>query len=114
MNPAYFSQFMKKINGEGFKSFASYRKLIRIMDYLLDDELSMSEIANAVGILNMKSFYALFNKYFAESPMKWKERMKETSDNYQILIIKKSYRLSLKNIVLINIVIILFISYINI
>ena len=50
MNPAYFSQFMKKINGEGFKSFASYRKLIRIMDYLLDDELSMSEIANAVGI----------------------------------------------------------------
>ena len=85
MNPAYFSQFMKKINGEGFKSFASYRKLIRIMDYLLDDELSMSEIANAVGILNMKSFYALFNKYFAESPMKWKERMKETSDHYQII-----------------------------
>lgn len=85
MNPTYFSQFMKKIGGEGFKTFLSYRKLIHILDLLIDDQLSMVEIANSVGILNMKSFYGLFKKYFEDSPIKWKEKTALINDDcYEI------------------------------
>ena len=83
MNRAYFSQFMKKIGGEGFKTFLSYRKLIHILDQLIDDQLSMAEIAASVGILNMKSFYGLFKKYFDVSPMKWKKKTALIQDHYQ-------------------------------
>lgn len=82
MNRAYFSQFMKKIGGEGFKTFLSYRKLIHILDQLIDDQLSMVEIAASVGILNMKSFYGLFKKYFEVSPIKWKEKTALIQDHY--------------------------------
>lgn len=90
MNPAYFSQFMKKIGGIGFKSFLSYRRLVRITIYLLEDQLSITDIANAVGIQNMKSFYSLFKKYFDESPVKWKERIAKIDNQYHYIEDKES------------------------
>ena len=92
MNRAYFSQFMKKVGGEGFKTFLSYRKLIHILDQLIDDQLSMAEIAASVGILNMKSFYGLFKKYFEVSPIKWKEKTALIQDHYREINEEKPLR----------------------
>lgn len=84
MNPTYFSQFMKKVSGVGFKEFVSYRKLIRAISLLVDTSMSMVDVANTVGIFDMKSFYHVFKKYFHDSPAKWRERILLIEDNYYV------------------------------
>ena len=73
MNATYFSQFMKKVGGIGFKDFVQYRKLIIIQQYLLEQQVPMTEIANRVGIYDMKSFYNTFKRYFNQRPKTWRE-----------------------------------------
>lgn len=82
MNPTYFSQFMKKVGGTGFKEFVLYRKLIFILTYLIENQYSMNEIASFVGITDMKSFYNIFKKSFHMSPTKWKNKVNHIEDNY--------------------------------
>ena len=84
MNATYFSQFMKKVSGVGFKEFVSYRKLIVAEGLLIKSNMSMVDIASAVGIYDMKSFYNVFKKYFHDSPAKWKDNILKITDDYQI------------------------------
>lgn len=85
MNPTYFSQFMKKAGGVGFKDFLTYRKLMVIEMLLIDDQHSMSEIANMVDLGDMKAFYHVFKKYFKTSPAKWREYLQQIADDYEVL-----------------------------
>ncbi len=89
MNPTYFSQFMKKVGGSGFKEFVLYRKLICILTYLIEDKYSMNEIASFVGITDMKSFYNIFKKAFFMSPAKWKNKISMIEDEYDCYINKE-------------------------
>lgn len=82
MNSTYFSQFMKKVGGVGFKEFVSYRKLTTILTYLIDRKYAMTEIGNAVGMRDMKSFYSVFKRYFGVSPAKWREQVSTINDDY--------------------------------
>lgn len=84
MNPAYFSQFMKRIGGVGFKEFVFYRKLIMTCKYLLESQMTMNEIALKVGITDMKSFYSNFKRTFGQSPSKWRSQMKTIGDDYSV------------------------------
>lgn len=84
MNATYFSQFVKKIGGVGFKELVLYRKLMYITAYLLNPSLSMYEIALKVGITDMKSFYNIFKKFYKVSPAKWKNKILLLKDNYVI------------------------------
>ena len=84
MNPTYFSQFMKKVGGVGFKEFVLYRKLIAMLCLLINDDMSMVDIASAVGIFDMKSFYNIFKKHFHLSPAKWKEQVLTIEDDYSL------------------------------
>lgn len=83
MNPTYFSQFMKKVGGTGFKEFILYRKLVYIQRYLIENDYSMNEIASMVGITDMKSFYNIFKKSFHMSPAKWKHMIQEIKDDFE-------------------------------
>lgn len=85
MNPTYFSQFMKRIGGVGFKEFVYYRKLVMICKYLLNPKLTMNETALMVGITDMKSFYGNFKKKFNVSPSKWRHRITQVADEYQMI-----------------------------
>lgn len=85
MNPTYFSQFMKKAGGVGFKDFLTYRKLMVIEMLLIDDQYSMSEIASMVDLGDMKAFYHVFKKFFKTSPAKWREYLQKVTDDYQVL-----------------------------
>lgn len=85
MNSTYFSQFVKRIGGVGFKELVLYRKLIFMTCYLLNPVYSMDEIASKVGITDMKSFYTVFKKHFKESPSKWRHRVLEIENNYEIV-----------------------------
>ncbi|MDA3730696.1 helix-turn-helix domain-containing protein [Niameybacter massiliensis] len=82
MNATYFSQFMKKVGGVNFKDFVQYRKLIMIQGYMLDYSLCMTEIANLVGIYDMKSFYSLFKRYFKKAPKTWRAESWQLEDEY--------------------------------
>lgn len=84
MNATYFSQFMKKVGGIGFKDFVQYRKLIIIQQYLLEQQVPMTEIANRVGIYDMKSFYNTFKRYFNQRPKTWREEACQREDSYRI------------------------------
>ena len=84
MNNTYFSQFMKKMGGVGFKEFVQYRKIILIEGYLLDETLSMVDIASQMGIYDMKSFYNSFKRYFKHSPKTWRDQMKLIKDDYEV------------------------------
>ncbi|MEG0319242.1 MAG: helix-turn-helix domain-containing protein [Niameybacter sp.] len=89
MNATYFSQFMKKIGAVSFKDFVQYRKLIMIQGHLLDKHLCMTEIANRVGINDMKSFYSIFKKYFKKLPKTWREECYGLENQYKILFEKE-------------------------
>ena len=82
MNSAYFSQFMKKVGGVGFKEFVLYRKLTYITALLLDKNYSLDEISLKAGITDTKSFYSLFKKYFNTSPSKWRKSISMIDDSY--------------------------------
>lgn len=84
MNPAYFSQFMKKAGGVGFKDFFMYRKLMLINMLLLDHQYSISEIASMVNLNDMKAFYQIFKKYFHTSPARWREMLWQIPEDYRI------------------------------
>lgn len=83
MNPAYFSQFMKKAGGVGFKDFFLYRKLMVINMLLLDPQYSISEIASLVNLNDMKAFYQMFKKYYHTSPAKWREMLWQIPEDFR-------------------------------
>ncbi|MCD7893222.1 MAG: helix-turn-helix domain-containing protein, partial [Erysipelotrichaceae bacterium] len=83
MNGAYFSQFMKSVSGKGFKEFVTYRKLIICDEMLIETDNSMIEIADNVGIRDMKSFYIIFKRYFQTSPAKYRALIREVKDNFK-------------------------------
>ena len=85
MNSAYFSQFMKKVGGVGFKEFVLYRKLMYITQLLLDETCSLDDIAYKVSISDTKSFYALFKKYYNTSPSKWRRSVGHLKDEYTFI-----------------------------
>ncbi|MDY3367000.1 helix-turn-helix domain-containing protein [Zhenhengia yiwuensis] len=74
----------KKVGGIGFKDFVQYRKLIIIQQYLLEQQVPMTEIANRVGIYDMKSFYNTFKRYFNQRPKTWREEACQREDSYRI------------------------------
>lgn len=84
MNAAYFSQFMKKVGGVGFKEFVSYRKLVFINILLLNESYTLTAIADLVDMTDMKAFYLNFKKIFKTSPAKWREKLMSVTDDYEI------------------------------
>lgn len=82
MNATYFSQFMKKVGGVGFKEYVSYTKYVKIIQYLINDDLTMSQIASKMGITDMKSFYSLFKKYYRMTPAKLKKTLSGIKNDY--------------------------------
>ena len=82
MNSTYFSQFMKKTGGLGFKEFVSYIKFANVVQCLVKDDMTMMEIATKVGMTDMKSFYNSFKKYLHMSPSKWRKSISSLTDCY--------------------------------
>ncbi len=85
MHPTYFSQFMKKVGGIGFKDLLSYHKLAEIEMLLLQEEYSISDIADLVHFIDKKAFYHVFKKYFHTSPSKWREQLFLVEQDYQVI-----------------------------
>ncbi|MBO7746724.1 helix-turn-helix domain-containing protein [Paenibacillus sp. MWE-103] len=73
LTPVYMSRFFKSQTGEGVLSTINKTRLEKAKAYLLDDELSIKNIAELTGFLNSNMFIRTFKKNEGVTPGKYRE-----------------------------------------
>ena len=68
MNAYYFSSYFKKNTGVNFKDYLRTVRMNHAMEMIVSSDMSISEIAKAVGIMDTRTFSELFQKTFGEKP----------------------------------------------
>ena len=68
MNAYYFSSYFKKNTGVNFKDYLRTVRMNHAMEMIVSSDMSISEIARAVGIMDTRTFSELFQKTFGEKP----------------------------------------------
>lgn len=75
MSYGYFSKYFKQKTGVSFVDFVNRKRVAKAERLLAVSNLSVTEIAVAVGIENMAHFYELFKRYLGSTPKQYKSRM---------------------------------------
>lgn len=81
LSPAYFSKLFKK---EMNTTYSDYLLLIRLQKsrvLLMQTTLSISDIADHVGLCNGNYLSTLFKKYYHETPLQFRKRLSTHSTN---------------------------------
>ncbi len=68
-----FSRFFKKTFNTSFFSFLNEYKVSMVCKMLINEDLSISEIAYKVGYNNLTFFYRKFQKHMGMSPSKYRK-----------------------------------------
>lgn len=68
-----FSRFFKKTFNTSFFSFLNEYKVSMVCKMLINEDLSISEIAYKVGYNNLTFFYRQFQKHMGMSPSKYRK-----------------------------------------
>lgn len=77
MNQYYFSTFFKKETGQNFKNYVTEVRMKQAMKILMEsDDIKTSELAQAVGYKDVRSFTDKFKEVYGESPAGYKKRKK--------------------------------------
>jgi len=77
MSYTHFIKTFKKAVGMSFTDFVAYKRIKKAEQQLLtNDDASIAEVAESVGITNLGHFYELFRRYNNCSPKQFKERLK--------------------------------------
>ncbi|MCR5627653.1 MAG: AraC family transcriptional regulator [Lachnospiraceae bacterium] len=63
MNPAYFSNYFKRIIGISFSEYLSVLRIRRACELKETSDMSMTEIAAECGFRNISNFYRIYKKY---------------------------------------------------
>ena len=71
----YFIKQFKKTVGMSFTDFVSFKRIKKAEQLLLTNNMSIAEVAEAVGMTNMGHFYSMFRRYNDCSPGQFKERL---------------------------------------
>ena len=74
-NPDYLCVRFKKITGKSFTEFVNEIKIRQAAEMLLRDEMSVEEIANAVGYSDKGWFIKLFKKQYKMTPANYRRQM---------------------------------------
>jgi AraC-like DNA-binding protein/mannose-6-phosphate isomerase-like protein (cupin superfamily) len=72
----YFIKYFKKVMGLSFVDYVNYKRIKKAERLLLTQDVSIMEVADAVGIPNMAQFYKLFKRHNHCSPKEFKHQMK--------------------------------------
>ncbi|MCQ6560559.1 helix-turn-helix transcriptional regulator [Paenibacillus mendelii] len=75
MSYFYFSKFFKKTTGLTFTEYMNRKRIFRAEQLLLTTGLTITEIAETVGIENMTHFYQLFKRYTGSTPKQFLSKM---------------------------------------
>jgi len=77
----YFIKQFKRIIGMSFTDFVTYKRIQKAEQLLLTKDLSIAEVAEAVGMNNIGHFYRMFHRYNNCTPKQFRERLKRPIDS---------------------------------
>lgn len=72
--PSYFSKFFKKHHGITFLKYLTQYRLTKVQWRLLNQDLSITEIAYASGFVNLKTFNRIFKSELGLTPTEFRKR----------------------------------------
>lgn len=73
----YFVKYFKKVLGMSFLEYVNHQKIKLAERYLLTKDVSVAQVAEAVGMPNMAHFYKVFKKYNRYSPNEFRRKRSE-------------------------------------
>jgi AraC-like DNA-binding protein len=68
----YFVRFFKDQTGQTFHSYLSRLRIKKVEEYLMESDMSITDIAYACGFASLKTFNRLFKKYTGSSPSSYR------------------------------------------
>lgn len=71
----YFVKYFKKIMGMSFLEYVNYKKIKKAERILLTKDVSVSQVAESIGMPNMAHFYKVFKKFNHCSPNEYRKKM---------------------------------------
>jgi len=82
MSYTHFIKTFKKAVGMSFTDFIAYKRIKKAEQQLLtNNDASIAEIAESVGINNLGHFYELFRRFNDCSPKQFKDRLRNVTSN---------------------------------
>ncbi|RBW67433.1 AraC family transcriptional regulator [Bacillus taeanensis] len=75
ISPGYFRAMFKSATGLSPVEYLNRLRIVRAIEYLKDNTLSMSDIAAAVGIYDANYFSRLFRKFIGYSPSEFRNQV---------------------------------------
>lgn len=71
----YFVKYFKKVMGMSFLEYVNFKKIKKAERILLTRDVSVSQVAEGIGMPNMAHFYKVFKKYNNCSPNEYRKKM---------------------------------------
>ncbi|MFC4601179.1 helix-turn-helix domain-containing protein [Cohnella hongkongensis] len=78
MSYTHFIKTFKKAVGMSFTDFVVLKRVKKAEQLLLTSDVSIAEVAEAVGISNLGHFYEMFRRLNGCSPKQFRDRLRET------------------------------------
>lgn len=76
MNPSYFSNFFKINTGKNISDYILEARMNKAVEYLLNSDVKVYELAEMVGYGDPRRFSNAFKKYFGMNPNEYKVKLK--------------------------------------
>jgi len=73
---AYLGRLFRQMNNQSIAAYINNVRLEKAKTILLETNLSISEIANKIGIINSNYFYSMFKKRFGVTPATYRTKTK--------------------------------------
>ncbi|MDY5478849.1 MAG: helix-turn-helix domain-containing protein [Peptostreptococcus porci] len=73
---SYVSKIYKKVLGVKFVECHIFARIEKSMEWLIDSDKSILEIATECGFMSSKSFYENYKKYMDETPSQFRKKMR--------------------------------------
>ncbi|OQA82199.1 MAG: HTH-type transcriptional activator Btr [Lentisphaerae bacterium ADurb.Bin242] len=77
IHPAHLSRLVQKMTGLGVNEYLTKLRMEQAVSLLDNDLLSIDEIADCCGYTYSNYFIRVFRKYFAESPARYREKLRK-------------------------------------
>jgi AraC-like DNA-binding protein len=71
----YFVKYFKKVMGMSFLEYVNFKKIKKAERMLLTQDVSVTQVADSIGMPNMAHFYKIFKKYNQCSPNEYRKKM---------------------------------------
>ncbi len=75
---SYLSHMFRRENGNTLKSYCNLLKIEAAKQFLIRDNLEVTEVALSVGFNNLSYFIHVFKTLTGESPSTWRKHVKQT------------------------------------